>query len=137
MTAADRPNPGGSRQHKQPDGAASDPSLWSRLWRWLPQARMWGGRAKTRRSETRYRAALITDPASRSALWGLGRLLLRERRFEDALPIWRAACCGDPASAVIAKTMTRFRAANSSWARVAGPPSPVIVTIVSPEPASR
>jgi glycosyltransferase involved in cell wall biosynthesis/tetratricopeptide (TPR) repeat protein len=65
----------------------------------LPQPRLWSGGAKTRRSETRYRAALIADPASRSALWGLGRLLLRERRFEDALPIWRAAVALEPMSA--------------------------------------
>jgi glycosyltransferase involved in cell wall biosynthesis/tetratricopeptide (TPR) repeat protein len=68
---------------------------------------MWSGRAKTRRSETRYRAALITDPASRSALWGLGRLLLRERRFEDALPIWRAAVALEPMSASPAVQLAR------------------------------
>ncbi len=39
--------------------------------------------------------------------------------------------------AVVAKTMTRRRSANSAWARVGSPPSPTIATIVSPEPASQ
>jgi hypothetical protein len=54
-----------------------------------------------------------------------------------AAPIRRAASCGDPVSAVIAKTMTCRRSANSAWARVGTLPSPTIATIVSPEPASQ
>jgi len=54
-----------------------------------------------------------------------------------AAPIRRAASRDVPASAIIAKTMTRRRSANSAWARVGSRSSSAIVTIVSPEPASQ
>src|SRR6516165_6591924 len=45
--------------------------------------------------------------------------------------------CGDPASAVIAKTITRRRSANSAWARVGSRWPSRMATIVSPAPASQ
>ncbi|MEI8153759.1 MAG: tetratricopeptide repeat protein, partial [Hyphomicrobiales bacterium] len=59
-----------------------------RQWRTLEAERhMRSGH--TQAAEVAYRRALSRQAGQKSALAGLGRLLLRERRFEEAVGVWR------------------------------------------------
>lgn len=47
-------------------------------------------------AEAAYRRIIETNPAQKTALAGLGRLLLRERRFEEAVEVWQAMVALEP-----------------------------------------
>lgn len=51
---------------------------------------------RTATAEGIYRGVLARRPGQRAALAGLGRLLLRERRFEEAVGIWERAVAVEP-----------------------------------------
>lgn len=51
---------------------------------------------RTDAAESTYRKILIRQPRRPAALAGLGRLLLRERRFEEAVDIWQRAAEIEP-----------------------------------------
>lgn len=51
---------------------------------------------RTDAAESTYRKILTRQPQRPAALAGLGRLLLRERRFEEAVDVWQRAAAVDP-----------------------------------------
>lgn len=59
------------------------------------------------KAETSYRRALARRPRRLDALSGLGRLLLRGRRFEEAVEIWRQAVLLSPESAALTFQFSR------------------------------
>ena len=59
------------------------------------------------RAENNYRRALARHPRRLEALSGLGRLLLRKRRFEEASEIWRQAVGLSPDSAALTFQFSR------------------------------
>lgn len=76
-------------------------------------------------AERTYRKLLARQPDDRSALDRLGRLLLRERRFEEAVEIWRRAAELAPQKSETAFQLARalhrsrrFEAAASEYLRV-------------------
>lgn len=58
-------------------------------------------------AEAFYRKALSRRPGQFDALAGLGRLLLRERRYEEAVPIWRDVVALRPSSASMTFQLSR------------------------------
>jgi glycosyltransferase involved in cell wall biosynthesis/tetratricopeptide (TPR) repeat protein len=56
---------------------------------WIAEAHWRAGRVAA--AETAYRKVLASRPKSVKALAGLGRLLLRERRYSEAAVVWRRA----------------------------------------------
>lgn len=72
-----------------------DVALTVRHWRTFTAERhMRAGRPQA--AEAAYRRIIEINPAQKTALAGLGRLLLRERRFEEAVEVWRAVVALEP-----------------------------------------
>lgn len=113
------------------DGSASD-SLWSvvrlRLFseklfdasEWhLRVARFHGRAGRTTSAEASYRKILSRHPDRLDALIGLGRLLLRNRRYGEAVEVWQRAAALEPDDATPAFQLARALHRNGELERAA------------------
>ena len=119
------------RDGQRRNGIAND-SLWSvvrlRLlseklfdaaeWH-LRVARFHGRAGRTTSAEARYRKILSRHPDRLDALIGLGRLLLRVRRYDEAAAIWQRAAALEPDDATLAFQLARALHRNGELERAA------------------
>ncbi len=88
--------------------------------RWhLRVARFHGRAGRTTSAEASYRKILSRHPDRLDALIGLGRLLLRSRRYDEAAAIWQRAAALEPDDAMPAFQLARALHRNGELERAA------------------